>query len=293
MRSHVFVAIGISAALGAGGLGIEACSSGSNSPNSSNPEGGSGATSCTTALSITFSPMYSAYDGTHMFQIPAVVNANSNVNWTASDMTAVGFQPNADLSVGGYNGVTITVLKAAASPVTVTAQSGTQCGSSVLNITAAMPSDWDIGNARYNNGQSLHLPTFGGAEGGMPPMVQVDGGSFFETPGTPPPACTNCHGPTATDKLFKDVAHTPEQTGGFSDSDLLNIILNGEVPDGGYFNPNIVSPSMWHSFHQWTDITADQQKGIIVYLRSIPPASESGSVNLGGFGPSDAGTGSE
>jgi len=84
--------------------------------------------------------------------------------------------------------------------------------------------------------------------------------------------------------FLNDVSNTPEQTGGFSDQDLLNIILNGVVPDGGYFDPNIISPTNWHMLHRWTDITPDQQKGIVVYLRSLPPAAQKGSANIGGFG---------
>jgi hypothetical protein len=232
--------------------------------------------------------MYSAFDGKHMFQIPAVVAA-SNVTWSASDPTAVGFQPNADLTAGGYTGTTITVLAAPNGPVTITAQSGSLCGSAPLNVTSAMESDWEIGNARYNNGTSLHLPMFGGGGGDAgagPP--RLDGGSPFEV-GDAGPACTNCHGPTATSMIFTDVSHTPEQTGGFSDDDLINIVVHGMVPDGGYFDPNIVSPMIWHSIHQWADITPDQQRGIVVYLRSLQPVAQAGAANIGGFRRGDAG----
>jgi hypothetical protein len=43
--------------------------------------------------------------------------------------------------------------------------------------------------------------------------------------------------------------------------------------------------------HQWSDITPDQQKGIVVYLRSLPPAAQKGAVNFGGFGRRDGGAG--
>jgi hypothetical protein len=115
-------------------------------------------------------------------------------------------------------------------------------------------------------------------------------------------ACTNCHGPTATDSVFKTVSHTPEQTAGFSDTDLQNIILNGQVPDGGYFDPSVVLPNceagancatfarnIWHSFHRWADITPDELPGVICYLRSLAPQSQSGMSNFGAFFGRDAG----
>jgi hypothetical protein len=187
-------------------------------------------------------------------------------------------------------------------------ESNGACGAAVLNITTNTEDDWTIGNARYNDGVSLHLPSFDG--GGMPPpgdggfMIPdggggfrpTDGGSFLEQEGGT--ACTNCHGPTAMNGLFNDVSHTPEQTGGFSDTDLQNIILNGEVPDGGYFDPTVListcdggaactaqAYARWHAFHQWTDVTSDQMPGLICYLRSLAPASQNGSSNFGGGGP--------
>jgi hypothetical protein len=293
MRSHkLFAAAGIGVALGAAGTGIAACTS-SSAPSGGNSSSGSSSpngVTCATpnGLAISFNPMYSAYvtDKPHTFQIPAVVAAG-NATWTASDMTAVSFQPNADLTMGGYTGTTITVLAAPSTPVTIVAQAGGLCGSAPLSITSATEADWQIGNARYNNGMSLHVPMFGGrgGEGGAGPAL--DGGSPFDM-GDSGPACTSCHGATATSNIFTDVSHTPEQTGGFSDDDLLTIVLHGMVPDGGYFDP-IVTPMLWHTIHQWADITPDQQKGIVVYLRSLPPAAQAGGVNIGGFRRGDGG----
>src|SRR5450631_4315808 len=45
------------------------------------------------ALTILFSPMYSAFDGVHTFQVPAVVNGldptQISITWTASDPSMV------------------------------------------------------------------------------------------------------------------------------------------------------------------------------------------------------------
>jgi hypothetical protein len=81
--------------------------------------------------------------------------------------------------------------------------------------------------------------------------------------------------------MFNDIAHTPEQTGGFSDTQLLGIVQNGVVPDGGYFDKSIVSYSQWNSFHQW-NLTSSEQTGIILYLRSLVPTAQMGTSNFGG-----------
>ena len=218
-------------------------------------------------LQVAFSPMYSAYVPGHTFQIPAiVVGSDKNVTWSA-DSKVVGMQSDGEHP----NEVLITALHAGTVAINVQSEDG-KCGSSILTIDEATESDWQIGNARYNNGNSLHLQA--GATGGT--------GSPLESGGVYP-ACTNCHGETATNSAFTNVSHTPEQTGGFSDDEILNIILHGTFPPGAYFDTNIVPYISWMNFHRWADITPDQQKGIIVYLRSLTPAPQNGAVNFGAF----------
>jgi hypothetical protein len=259
--------------------------------------------------------MYSAFipgSTTHTFQIPAVTEDGNEATWTASDPTMAQLEPQ---TFNGLNGVMITVT--GTGPVTIVAtESGGACGISTLNVTSAQEADWQIGNSRYNDGVSLHFhpPGFDGGvpEGGYHhgeggPGFDDDGGSFFEEEGGT--ACNNCHGPTATNGPFKDVSHTPEQTGGFSDDDLVQIIVYGNVPDGGYFDPTVVRPdcdgapdctqrayNLWHDFHRWSDITSDQFQGIVVYLRSLTPAPQTGTSNFGGHhhdggGPHDGSSG--
>ena len=210
-------------------------------------------------------------------------------------------------------------------------KSGGACGAAVLTITTNTESDWQIGSARYNDGVALHLgpPADGGyghydggafgdgglgdgghhhPDGGGGSGPPADAGSFFEMEGGT--ACTNCHGATANTGIgFNDVAHTPEQIGGFSDTDLANIIIAGDVPDGGFLDPSVldgltgtpcddagtfVSPDWpacaqkaykeWQAFHKWTDITTDELPGVICYLRSLAPAPQNGTSNFGGGG---------
>jgi hypothetical protein len=215
--------------------------------------------------------MYSAFidDGLHTFQIPAVVyGSNGTVTWTA-DESMVGLQADPDLP----NEVMITILKAGMTNILVQSSDG-KCGSAPLVISSATEDDWKIGNARYNNGTSLHLSAAAGAnDSGKSPLEQGTGG----------PACTNCHGETATNGPFTDVSHTPEQTGGFSDQDLINIFTKGQFPPGAYFDQSIVSYRYWQTWHKWADITPDQYRGVIVYLRSLTPRPQKGQVNFGAY----------
>jgi hypothetical protein len=291
----LLLAGGIAALFGAFGVEIAACSSASPSTPvkavspadaQATPAMAQALPVCTAGgLTIAFNPMYSAFDGTHTFQVPAVVyGSNSQVTWIA-DPTLVGVQADTERP----NEILITALKSGTTTIVAQSADG-KCASSPLNITAALESDWEIGNARYNDGKSLHLKA--GATGAPgSPLEQSTSGMVM-------PACTNCHGETATGGLFTDVSHTPEQTGGFSDSEILNIVLHGTFPPGAYFDNSIVLYPVWQTWHQWADITTDEQRGIIVYLRSLTPAPQKGAPNFnvyntdsgsGAIGETDAG----
>jgi len=266
--------VGIVATLGALGVQIAACSS--SSPSATPPVGPDAEVvlpqaACTNGgLEVAFSPMYSGYipGGKHTFQVPALVGgSNGSVTWSA-DSTMVGMMADSERP----NEVLITVLSAGNVVINVKSNDNPpRCGSSILEVTAATEADWEIGSARYNDGKSLHLQ--GGAVGPGSPLEQGGVG----------PACTNCHVETATNSIFVDVSHTPEQTGGFSDQDLINIITKGDFPDGGYFDSKIVSYIAWHNFHRWADITSDQLPGIIAYLRSLTPNDQKGAVDFNNF----------
>jgi hypothetical protein len=341
--ASLFAAAGIAA-----GACVVACSSGSSSNGGTGGDAstnGQGGACPNPTVPIIFSPTYSAFipgSTQQTFAVPAITADGNQATWTASDSSQVNLAPQS-FTVDGVSqpGVMITIAGTGNSQGQVTIyanESGGACGAAVLTITTNSENDWTIGNARYNNGNNLHLPSFDGGghhppdggfpEGGFPDggfphhdgggggggFPTSDGGSFLETDGGT--ACTSCHGPTATNFIFKDVQHTPEQTGGFSDQDLTNIILNGVVPDGGYFDPGVldgilhqtcddagttVGPNMatcaqraytaWTSFHQWTDITTDEMPGMICYLRSLAPQDQSGSSSFGGGHHHDGGGG--
>jgi hypothetical protein len=309
-------------------------STGDDGPTSVRSDAGPGTVStqpgsCTNpTVPLIFAPMYSAFipgSASHSFSVPAVTADGNPATWSLSDPSQANlqlqsFQSGADL----VPGVLITMAGTGndAGQVTVIAtESGGACGTSVLTITQNTVDDWMVGSARYNNGTALVPFMFDGSfpDGSFPEGgFEFDGnfpdggfpfdGSFFPSAdaasiaevdgGT---ACTNCHGPTATNGPFKTVSHTPEQTGGFSDTDLANIILNGQVPDGGYFDPTVLVPNcdggptctaqalgIWHYFHRWSDITPAELPGVICYLRSLTPQSQTGMSNFGGFFRRDA-----
>jgi hypothetical protein len=154
-------------------------------------------------------------------------------------------------------GVLLTMLstpKSPGTPVTVTAATKTACGTA----TVGTDGDWSTGESRYYD------------------KVPVDGGSRA--------ACADCHAPHGdAGAQYDDIAHTPEQAGGFSDQQLLDIIQSGEIPDGGYFDPNIVPYKTWQMFHAW-NLTGAEQTGIVIYLRSLVPTPQAGTANFGGTG---------
>ncbi|HXU80904.1 MAG TPA: hypothetical protein VN914_05875 [Polyangia bacterium] len=208
-------------------------------------------------LDILFSPMYSAFDGVHPFKLPAIVDSMNatGVVWSAEDPSLVDMAP--DPTTGG---VMMTMRKAGVTKIIATA--GGLCGVSSLTIAQSSPDDWMVGSARYNDGVLLD-PT-------QLRNRRSDAGAAERLF-----ACTNCHGDTATNGAFKTVSHTPTQTGGFSDAELIEIFMHGMVPTGGYFDEKIVNYGAWSNFHHW-DMTPEQAKGVVVYLRSLTPQSQMG-----------------
>jgi hypothetical protein len=223
----------------------------------------SGPGSCATSqIEILFNPMYSAFDGTHSFQLPAVVDGidPTAVTWSISDPSIAALQPNSE-------GVMITMQKAGSARIIASA--GTLCGSASLTVATASADDWTIGSLRYNDGVAIGR----GPGGGLGPRGDA---------GAVEAACTSCHGDAATTGPFRTVSHTPQQTGGFSDSELIQIFTEGVLPAGAYFDDTIVPRQQWSQFHRW-GMTAEQAKGMVVYLRSLVPQSQKGTrADFGG-----------
>jgi hypothetical protein len=297
-------AVGIGVGACAIGAVVAACgSSGSSSGGPGNGSAGGADDNCAhpDTLNIEFNPMYSASipGSTHTFRVPAIVTnaSGANVTWTTST-SDTNVQHQHDDKTGGEM---FTILQPG--NFTIFANiAGQDCGKAPLNVTSATEADWMAGNDRYNSGNALFNPfAMRGMGDGGPPMGPPPGGFMTPAPGTPSilegpdggaaPACTNCHGPTATGGVFQGIEHTPEQTAGFSDQELTDIIVNGIIPDGGYYDSTIIPYRFWTFFHRWTDMTPQQQKGIIVYLRSLEPTPQSGKFDFGGLREAGVGGG--
>ncbi len=267
------VAIGVALGGSALAVAIGACST--SPPLAAPPPVDSGApvSTCVDAgLKIAFNPMYSAFDnGVHTYTIPALVTGSTvNVGWSADPPGMVGMMADPEAP----NEILIQTLQAGTATINVRSDDG-KCGSATLTIDAVTSADWANGNARYNNGIPLDLSA---------PPTDNDASPIEQQPGGPP-ACTSCHGETATGGPFTDVSHTPEQTGGFSDEDLVNLVVHGVFPRGAFFDTNIVPYATWQYFHRWSDIdTPEKQRGIITYLRSLTPVAQKGAPNFGAFG---------
>ena len=214
-------------------------------------------------ITISFAPMYSAYDGVHLFQVPATVVSidPAAITWHMSDPSI------ADLAIVP-NGVMLTIQKPGTA--TLIASAGSICGTSLLTVTEFDPAQWEIGSARYNNGEILTRPP---------------GGPFAMSSGEPiEAACTSCHGESATNGTFQTVAHTPAQTGGFSDDQLINIVTQAVLPEGAYFDEGIVMKQLWEMFHKWK-MEGEQKQAIIVYLRSLTPTAQTGEFSFANLRP--------
>jgi hypothetical protein len=257
-------------------------------------------------LPIKFNPMYSGYDGVHTYQVPAfVIGADpASITWGSSDPTMVDMQ-------AYVSGIMITTKGVPdGGQVTIVAHSDAGCGSAPLTITAFTPEQWEAGAMRYNNGNQLTTTNLldeldagayvdAGFDGNTAGYDAGDS-SCFALPATftnpfedPPAACTDCHGPAGNSQLFgrtlfSDVSHTPEQTGGYSEAQLMAVWYTGTVPAGGYFDPNIICYTDWHLAHQWRDInTTEGQIGMNAYLRSLAPKEQEGCFDL--FSSCDSG----
>jgi hypothetical protein len=225
---------------------------------------------------ISFSPMYSAFDGTHEYAVtPSVPSAAegskdsdpvmaSTIKWDV-DGAFLKRDEFPELTAA----VKLTTKKAGSTTVKVTAKTlaGVQIrGEAKLTISPAQQNEWDAGEARYNNGMMITwmrpvMAASGEGTCGLPVTIELPKSS----------ACGNCHAATS----MITIEHTPTQTAGYSNEDLINIFTTGAKPAGGTFNsPFLRSAPMpdciYAAFHTW-EMTDDEKKGIIWKLRSIPP----------------------
>jgi len=223
--------------------------------------GNGGSTPTGGGLTIVFSPMYSGFDGENTYQVPAIVSGVADVMWSADPANLVDIEK--DVESGG-----VLITTRGAGDVKITAKAGPLSGTAMLKITQFTPQQRADGEKRYNN--AIPLPSF---------MFDPDAGppnpSMFMIPDDL--SCKNCHGAGA---MALDVEHTPQQTGGYSDDDLIAIITNGTKPPGAKFH-TMVPPFIYTMFHTW-GATDAEKVGLVAYLRSLSPATQ-GPLDFGGL----------
>lgn len=234
-----------------------------------------GATVDSVSNLISFSPMYSAFDGVHEYALtPNVPSAAwsededpvlaSSIAWQL-DSAFVKRDEFPDLPAA----IKLTTKKPGATTVAITAKtlSGRAVRSETrLIISRANQSEREAGEARYDNGEITPSQR---------PTVFADD---LQCPGGPggldiprASACGNCHSVTST-IAFEP---TPTQTAGYSNEDLIKIFTEGERPTDrpfkGSFLRQVPMPlCIYKEFHTW-NMSDDEKNGIIWKLRSIPP----------------------
>lgn len=273
-------------------------------------EGGAAGGAGGTALTIAFSPMYSAFDGNaHDFKVPVKVTPNGKLTVKTEPEGYVSSEPSAD-------GVMLTTRKAGTAKVIITDDKG-NTGSAMITITQNDATDVDIGKERYTSGSDPFILPEGGfpmPEGGFPGIPEGglgEGGirGLFGEGGVRLPegglgnfgimrndmaACTFCHvpdGQMAANGVAAqiDVEHTPQQTAGYSDEDLINIFTMAKKPagagyrivNGGGLLPDAAAQRIYEGFHKWS-VAPETQKALVAYLRSLTPKAQA-NIDFGGL----------
>lgn len=186
------------------------------------------------ALTVWPNPMYSAFDGTHDFVVPALA-LGTPVRWSSSDPTLVALAP--DATTGG---ILITTL--GSGEVEIIARAGESSGSATLFITAATPEEWSLGRTLYTSELRALDP-------------DASTGEITR--------CTDCHG---EDAQLLNVEYSAE-TAGYSDEELIGVFVNGTKPAFASFSGPFPA-DLFETFHRW-DVTAAEQRALLVYVRSL------------------------
>jgi hypothetical protein len=201
-------------------------------------------------IQIVYPVLYSAYDPNHTYKVPVTVPSLKNLTWSVSDSNIAEIEQYEDEPEALGSDAMVTTK--GPGTVKIRASAGGVSGEATLTVTAGTSSLWEIGRARYQDG----------------PRIRND------IPDNKA-ACTNCHGNGGA-----DVEHTPAQTGGYSDAELITIFTMGQKPAG--VKNRILSVEAWSPIHRW-QMTEEEKQGIVLYLRSLEPQSH-GTQDFGGRG---------
>lgn len=245
------------------------------------------------ALEIAFNPMYSAYDGKHVFRVPVkVTGADGALTVRTTPDGFIDYEPS-------EVGVTLTTRRAGKATITIRDAAGNS-GSATLTVTQNESSDVDVGRERYENdiGPGFVLPEGGLVfdasilprlpEGGFP----YEGGFRFPDGGIGiaitrrdgVPACIRCHRPYDNASRYSSVEaageYTPQQTGGYTDEELGLIITDAVKPARSHFRvvnrggllPDAEAIESFAGFHKFA-LGPETLRGVIAYLRGLEPKS--------------------
>jgi hypothetical protein len=227
---------------------------------------------------IAFTPMYSAYDGVHPYQLtPSVPRAAddaadpvdpASVKWTI-DSTYVSFDVFPDLTAS----ILLTTKRAGTTTITVDAT--TRAGARVrdeaqLSITAVSPEVWEAGNQRFNVGtQVTWAPTCSSPD--ELGICMLPCATWDELPKSS--ACAGCHNSTSSSPFV--IEYTPTQTAGLSNDQLLSLFTRGSRPNNTSFDSALLQEAaqprcLFSSFHVW-EIDQEAARGVVAQLRAIAP----------------------
>lgn len=228
---------------------------------------------------VQFSPMYSAFDGTHEYQVtPSVPSAApgthasdpvlaSTLAWQV-DETYVKLEPFPDLP----GAVLLTTKKPGTTTVKVVARtlSGVKVrGEAALIISDARLADWDRGEVLYNSGAPAKASL---SNGGMTGSAACGLPSSVGNVLPKDIVCANCHN---SNDAELNVQLTPTQTASYSDAALLEIVSQGTRPartgfQSQFFRMVPMPDCVFKAMHA---VESDPKtlNGLVLRMRSIAP----------------------
>lgn len=234
------------------------------------------------APGIAYSPMYSAFGGSHDYAVPAIVWAATSPVSQDADFdpplasTLVWRVDEKLVSTEPFDAIpgAIMLTTRGAGFTDIEVQGTYRRGSTFktrarVNITKASDEDWARGEARYHSGPRPNLAML------LASLKEVGAGDcvLSDTSFLPQDsACAGCHDHASTPD---SVNHTTLQTAGYSDDQLLDIITQGQKPAGGTFNSELLrdhpAPDcVFAKFHAWS-VNEEDKLGLVLKLRSLPP----------------------
>lgn len=233
---------------------------------------------------IAFTPMYSAYDGVHAYQLTASVSRAAQggdrdasadpadpidaatVKWMF-DPDYLEAAPFPDIA----GAVLLTTRRSGTTMLTVSAttEAGLRVqGEAPVVITPVTAAEWEAGRARYDEGHRV-LWRRPNMDPDAPGVCGLS--STVELP--PTSACASCHGPESDPEL--SLRYTPTQTAGYSDDTLIALFTRGDMPDDLVLRSPLMSQTempvcLFYALHTW-EMTEEERRGVVAQLRAIPP----------------------